>query len=105
MFDANMRGLPKGKKFFAKADSVDRLGKLYALGLRKGELVLCHMLNSDNENPLVDLTINGKTISVSDESEKYYTRLVYEGNQDLSDFICDESKFKAFEINEKMEEE
>ena len=103
MLDANIRNLKKGSKFFAKAYSVDRQGKLYNLGLRKGDLVFCHMLTSDKDKPLVDLTIGDKILTVSSKTEKYYTRLTYEGNQNLSDFICEESRFKAFEINKKMD--
>tara|TARA_R110002153_G_scaffold173631_3_gene326443 strand:+ start:12119 stop:12370 length:252 start_codon:yes stop_codon:yes gene_type:complete len=83
MLDETMRHQPKGHKFFAKANSVDRQGKLYALGLRKGDLVLCHMLNSNNENPLVDVTIGGKTLTISDKTEYYYTWLVYKGEESV----------------------
>lgn len=83
MFDSKIKNIPKGHKFFAKANSVDRQGKLYALGLRKGDVVLCHMLNSNNENPLVDVNINDKVLTISDKTEYYYTWLVYEEDENV----------------------
>tara|TARA_R110000822_G_scaffold254332_3_gene380630 strand:+ start:1766 stop:2017 length:252 start_codon:yes stop_codon:yes gene_type:complete len=83
MFDEKIRHSPKGHKFFAKAKSVDRQGKLYALGLRKGDIVLCHMLNSNSKNPLVDVTIGSKILTISNETEYYYTCLAYEGKENV----------------------
>ena len=42
MFDANMKHLPKGWKFFADVCGVR--GQLHTLGLNSGGIVQCHML-------------------------------------------------------------
>jgi|GEM_PF-3740018 len=43
MFDANMRYLPRGRRFFAEVYTVSE--KLKSEGINTGDLILCHMLN------------------------------------------------------------
>ena len=62
MFDANMKYLPKGWKFFAEVSGAK--GALANLGLKCGDIVQCHMLNESENNPCVDLLINGKITTI-----------------------------------------
>ena len=78
VLDKIIRQQPKGARFLASAHSVDRIGRLYSMGLRKGDLVKCHMLNNFAGEYLVDVEVFDKTLSVSNDTEKYYTRLAYE---------------------------
>lgn len=101
MFDANMRYIKKGKKFFAEILAIDETGKLYNLGLRQGDAVMCHMLNEGNINPMVDMLINGRRVVVaSDQGDfDWIEWIVYAGNADgKTDFICDKVKAKANHI-------
>ena len=98
MFDANMRYIPKGKRFFAEVSSIAENGSLYGLGLRQGDVVFCHMLNQTPDNPMVDMLIGGRKITVSDIGCGY-DWIVYAGNADgKSDFIDDKVKAKANQV-------
>jgi len=96
MFDANMRYLPKGLKFFAKAHGVS--DSINRMGVNIGDLILCRMLNKGNDNPIVDMLINGKLFSVSSDKDFYDNLFVYEGCFDGSGFIDKHSKNKAMNI-------
>ena len=50
MFDANMRHLPNGLIFFAEVFTVKKNSSLGKFGYNKNELVLCEMLDNDEEN-------------------------------------------------------
>jgi len=93
MFDANMRYLPKGKKFFAEVFSAGK--RLKKLGVNKGELLLCHMLNESGEDPCVDILVNGKLITISSGTGEmdFSDNLVYTGNHDGTGFI--DAKLRA----------
>jgi hypothetical protein len=93
MFDANMSHLPKGHRFFAEVYTVS--DKLKAKGINKGDLILCHMLNSGYENPCVDMLVNGKLLTVSSHQDFCENWFVYTGNADGTGFIKDELKRKA----------
>jgi len=94
MFDANMRYLPKGYRFFAEVHSVDEQGALFSYGLRRGDVVMCHMLNRNHKDPLVDVTINRKVFTVSGRRIKDW--IVYAGNINAeTDFIHDRVRDKA----------
>lgn len=89
MFDANMRYLPKGTKFFAKVYSVDEESHLYDKGLRNNDLVYCEML-SENGNiaeAVVMMDIYGEMHEVREEDSFEDSWLVYAGKADGTDFI------------------
>ena len=92
MFDANMKYLPKGWKFFAEVSGAK--GALANLGLKCGDIVQCHMLNESENNPCVDLLINGKITTIQNykKGHGWYDRLVYSGNLDGSGFIEEEQQ-------------
>ena len=96
MFDANMRGIPKGRKFFAEVYSTNK--KLKNLGVSSGDLIYCHMLNSNNENPCVDMMIGGHLTAVANDTDFDEKWLVYAGNADGTSFICDKLKVRASKI-------
>lgn len=50
MFDANMRHLPNGSIFFAEVFTVKKDSRLGKFGYNKNDLVLCEMLDNDEEN-------------------------------------------------------
>ena len=53
MFDANLRHLPNGHKFFAEVWGCKKGCSLYKLGVRKeDELVLCEMLDNDERTTI-----------------------------------------------------
>jgi len=96
MFDANMRHISKGKRFFAEVHSTDQYGDLYSIGLRRGDVVFCHMLNKTNKNPMVDILINGRKVTVSCRGSGVLNWFVYAGNANgKTGFICDKVKSKA----------
>tara|TARA_R110000764_G_scaffold132941_2_gene220850 strand:+ start:3165 stop:3479 length:315 start_codon:yes stop_codon:yes gene_type:complete len=103
MFDANAAYIKKGRKFFVDIYSVS--DRLKAKGINKGDLILCHMLNDDNENPCVDMMVNGKTITVCGGDDYCDNWFVYAGSEDLTDFICKVTKNRAkqYLINNAME--
>ena len=97
MFDANMRYIKRGERFFAEVGSIDKNDKLYAFGLRAGDVVMCHMLNDSPDNPLVDIIICGKIRTTSDSN--YNTWIRYAGNIDgKSGFIKNDVKAKANKV-------
>lgn len=99
MFDANMRYIPKGVRFFAEVHSVKGNGNAYNLGLRRGDVVMCHMLNNSHKNPCVDITINGTVTTLSSCGTGLGTWIVYAGNIDgKSDFIRSSVKDKANKV-------
>ena len=96
MFDANMRHLPKGHKFFAKMWGVS--DKIKSMGVNVDDLVICHMLNDGNDNPCVDMMINKGLFTISSDKDFYDNWFVYEGNLDGTGFICEKSKSKAMKM-------
>lgn len=99
MFDANMRHLPKGTKFFAKCHYYQD----NELGLKKGDVYLCEMLTQCNENPFIIVRLDsGIWHSLTNETDFYDKLFTYEGNIDLTDFISDESKQKAENLLNKQ---
>ena len=101
MFDANMRYLPKGLKFFAKVWGVSQ--SLKDLGVKVDDILMCHMLNDGHDNPCVDITIKGRIISLDSDTDFYDNWLVYEGCQDGTGFIDKESKQIAMKLIEHKE--
>lgn len=66
MFDANMRHLPKGKRFYAEMCGTREDHPVRNLGLTS-RLILCEMLSEDHENPLVRFYGGVGAVDVSDE--------------------------------------
>lgn len=101
MFDANMRYLPKGLKFFCKVHYCSN-SELSARGVNKGDILECEMIDDCHDNPRVLFKIkNGElTIKYTGKADDdfFETLCVYEGKLDLSGFICDKSKAVARSI-------
>ena len=96
MFDANMRHLPKGRKFFCKIHYIDD-GDLYLKGVRGGDIIECEMRRFSPENPLVTFKISGCNLKIREE-DTGDSWIVYEGNVDGTGFICDKSRAIAMEM-------
>jgi hypothetical protein len=104
MFDANASYIPKGRKFFVDVYCVSE--KLKAKGINRGDLIYCHMLNETNKDPLVDMLVNGKMISVCGGSDDEYMDnwFVYAGKPDGTDFICKLTRLRALRQMKKQNE-
>lgn len=92
MFDANMRHLKKGKLFFTKVHSCSEGCEAYDNGVRSGMIIACKMLSDEHENPAVMFSFDGKDIELDHKNGLIDSWFVYEGNQDGTGFICDESR-------------
>jgi hypothetical protein len=95
MFDANLRHLPNGHKFFAEIWGCSETCSLYKLGIRKEDvLVLCEMLDNDEENDHENPTIrvfcesDSIVIDLKVEDDNHYSMLlIYAGDYDLKGFL------------------
>lgn len=96
MFDANMRHLPKGHRFFAEMCGVREDHPIRQLDL-KSRLVLCEMLSDDNENPTVRFYCDNSFIDMTDNECGIASWFVYTGNEDGSGFINDIKMKKSME--------
>lgn len=94
MFDANMRHLPKGKKFFAEICGTREDHPIRQFDL-KSRLVLCEMLSDDNENPTVRFYSGIKFMDITDNECGIGSWFAYTGNEDGTGFICDDKKKEA----------
>jgi len=101
MFDANAAHIPKGVEFFVDVYWVSE--RLKDKGINKDDLILCKMLNNDNENPCVDMFIDGKFIAVCAHNDYCENWFVYAGQKDLSGFICNVTKNKAKQFLARLE--
>lgn len=96
MFDANMRWLALGTKFWAKVQSCSPYGALYHAGIRSGDLVECTMLSNEHNNPRVMFHLkNGSNIVLRSNDDKGSEWITYEGNPDGTGFICEISRKQA----------
>lgn len=96
MFDANMRHLPNGHKFFAETGNIDKNSQMYKNGFReKDTLVYCVMLDNDedndHDNPLV-MMYRKDGVSFYEKSQEngdelWSTWLVYAGDATLKGFL------------------
>ncbi len=95
MFDANLRHLPNGHKFFTEVWGCKKGCSLYKLGVcKEGELVFCEMLDNDEENdhmnPTVKFYFKGNTAEIKsweeDENPLSYWA-IYAGDYDLKGFL------------------
>jgi len=94
MFDANMRHLPKGKKFYCKLHSCTKDSPLAVIGHHRGSVVFCEMLSVNHHNTCVKFWSEDRTNSVKlrPSWRHCHTYAVYEGSEGGTGFICEESK-------------
>lgn len=97
MFDANMRHLPKGKKFFAEMCGVREGHPIRYCGV-KSRLVMCEMLSDEHENPTVRFYGDERNVDISDSESGIGSWFVYAGNIDGTGFINDELEAAAMNI-------
>ena len=101
MFDANLRDLPQGYKFFAELKMCKEGSKIYNNGFRKGDVLLCEMMDEPTgtdelrDNPTIKIYKNkGKKFFFCkswEDGEKLFSHLlVYSGSGDLTDFLPQE---------------
>lgn len=105
MFDANMRHLSNGLIFFAETFSVKSNSSLAKFGYRENDLVLCEMIDNDEENdhanPTVKFYNKGNTLECKswEDDEKLFSTWVvfagcYEDNKLQSFLPQDEDRLK-----------
>lgn len=76
MFDANLRHLPKGYTFFAKAWGISGNTKLESLGIKDDEVFICRMLSKGSKNP--SILIRGTQLT---SNEVFYdVTVIYAGS-------------------------
>lgn len=96
MFDANMRYIGSGNRFFAELTSLDEEDKT-GHGLRRHDVVLCYMVTQGHENPTVIMMVDGKHLPVSC-NDSGHSWFVYAGRPNGSGFIHKKVKAKALKI-------
>lgn len=90
MFDANMRHLPEGTKFFAREEDD-----------KKNPLLYCVMLGSDSKGKrVVSHSLCGNQVKVkslydTEDDKPFY---VYQGQGNGEGFICGETKEEAIKL-------
>lgn len=105
MFDANMRHLSNGLIFFAEVFTVKVNSSLGEFGYNENDLVLCEMLDNDEENdhnnPTVKFYNKGETLdckSWEDGEDLFSTWIVFAGcyeDGELQSFLPqDEDRLK-----------
>ena len=96
MFDANMRHLPKGYKFFAKCWGNGGNEKLINEGIGKDSIFLCTMLSKGSENPAVMI---GNT-QLTNKEIFYDSTIFYCGSLDGTGFYPNfpEDRVAAFKL-------
>lgn len=97
MFDANMRHLPKGYKFFAEMCGTRKDHPIRQLDLTS-RLVLCEMLSEEHGNPTVRFFCGDVYVDISNNESGIGSWFVYSGNKDGSGFINDKSKAEAMRV-------
>lgn len=96
MFDANMRYIRSGNRFFAELTSLDKEDKTKH-GLKRHDVVLCYMVTESHENPTVIMMVNGDHVEVSSDASGY-SWFVYAGRPNGNGFIERKVKLKALNI-------
>ena len=97
MFDANMRHLKRKSVFFCLINGIKKKHDLYKLGVRRGRIIKCLMLDQEHNNPRVELEIDGEKIIIKGDFN-FDIMATYVGHYidgELSDFINDEHKEAA----------
>lgn len=113
MFDANMKGLPKGVLFFAEVHGLKENSSLVDYGVKVGDILLCTMLSIGDENPRVKVHFPigpSTTIRSWDthcEDKLFDTYLIFSGylkdDKTLGGFIQDCWKAKARDLVDTFE--
>ncbi len=109
MFDANMRYIEEGKKFFAEVYNSSKGTLLYNSGIRNGEVVYCTMSigrTEETDNPTVTIHLVDRDVVITHEQDFEDTWLVYAGCVDkegkLHDFIDKSVEKKAGKVLNKL---
>ena len=112
MFDANARMLPVGHQWFGAVSGVKEGGQLDKLGIKSGDILpfttkVTGCWGNHKENikacAIVHLDSGDHVFMDWDMEDKYYSRILYEGNWNGDGFICDESKRKFKEYSRTHE--
>ena len=98
MFDANMRHLPKDLVFFAEVYSAESSGSLGKAGVKRDDIVLCKMLDDDNDECRVLIQLKNEKIILNSRIDWKDYWLVYAGLYNGKDFTNNQSKAKAKEL-------
>jgi hypothetical protein len=100
MFDANMRYLPEGFKFFARVNSCKVGCKAHRLGVRYKDIIPCTMLEETHKNPCVRFHLPHGSLDIRGWGEEggFDFGAEYEGNLTLGGFISEDSRSTASEI-------
>ncbi len=93
MFDANMRYIKSGSRFFAELISQDEKDSS-GHGLKRNDVVSCYMTTDSHENPTVIMMTKGDHIAVSCAESKF-SWFVYAGRPNGTGFIHEKVKVKA----------
>jgi hypothetical protein len=96
MFDANLRHLPRGYTFFAKAYCAEDSDKLCKAGVKSDKIFLAKMLSKGNENPAI--LVNG--VQITSNEILYDSTIIYAGNLDGTGFYNNfpEDRAAAFKL-------
>lgn len=99
MFDANMRHLPKGHKFFALVWGTKQNTILAKHGVNRDDMCLCTMLDDDVDNPQVTFHLPSGDVDVYSSSEGMFAyHILYVGTlkgDELVDFAKEEDYNQA----------
>lgn len=87
MFDANMRYLKAGTKFFAKVHYLDEESALHSYGIKANDLIICQMMDDDHTAPSIIIHLEEEVDAYFRDSLTEDSWIVYEGKYDLTDFI------------------
>lgn len=97
MYDANLRGLPKGYMFFSEVFGVDKNSDLFLFGVRKGDILLGKMLTSGIEDVTVLFLVKDKFIKLT-ETLTRNSLFVFVGALSGHSFISEEHINKSLEV-------
>lgn len=105
MFDANMRYLPKGYKFFASLDNPYNFARAYDVTPVK--FVECEMLDDCKDKPNVLFKFKEKEVIINARNrfEGKFLWAVYEGTVKGTDFINEEVRTERMKILEEKKHE
>lgn len=102
MFDANMRGVPLGKKFFAEALDVPKTSAAFHMGFREGEVYIAYNVKEIDEEMISHLYLpeeGWKMVSEEEETSFLSEPLfIYAGEVNGDGFISESSRDKARKV-------
>lgn len=93
-----MRGLEKGTWFFSLVYGLEDDSPLYETGIHKDDIVICRMLDDNNDTPRVSFNTPSGVVVIQHDDEMLHTHACFEGYLDLTGFICTASLNKAANI-------